>query len=311
MAFVILSAGPLSQSRLRTIDALPLAAIAGVVLSVLMAGCVALGYNLAHITVAPAHPTTTLLDRPDGRAVIDRIGTLSGRLTQLESQTAVLAKRLGATPAAAGVTLAAPAPDDARPAGGPFVPLADLAAISTASALPANDLGTGLSPLETELSTLSSFVDQLEAVAIERDLRDMAYPNRQPIHDSTVSSGFGVRRDPFTGRLARHTGIDVPAPQGTPVLASAGGRVQSAGRTGAYGNAVVIDHGNGLSTLYGHLARLFVRAGDSVMPRQKIATVGSTGRSTGPHLHFEVIRNSVRVEPRTYLAQTTSVDEGR
>jgi murein DD-endopeptidase MepM/ murein hydrolase activator NlpD len=111
-----------------------------------------------------------------------------------------------------------------------------------------------------------------------------------------------VRHDPFTGRLARHTGLDIPAPHGTPILASGGGRVVSAGYKGAYGRAVVIDHGDGLSTLYGHASKLLVRAGDVVMPNQQIALVGSTGRSTGPHLHFEVIRHGVRVEPRQYLS---------
>jgi murein DD-endopeptidase MepM/ murein hydrolase activator NlpD len=89
---------------------------------------------------------------------------------------------------------------------------------------------------------------------------------------------------------------------GAAILASGGGRVVSAGFRGPYGNAVVIDHGNGLQTLYGHCSKLFVRSGDLVMPRQKIAAVGSTGRSTGPHLHFEVIRNGARVEPGRILA---------
>ena len=132
----------------------------------------------------------------------------------------------------------------------------------------------------------------------------MAYPYRLPVagQGSRVSSTYGVRHDPFTGRLARHTGLDIPAPHGTPILASGGGRVVSAGYKGAYGRAVVIDHGDGLSTLYGHASKLLVRAGDVVMPNQQIALVGSTGRSTGPHLHFEVIRHGVRVEPRQYLS---------
>jgi murein DD-endopeptidase MepM/ murein hydrolase activator NlpD len=101
--------------------------------------------------------------------------------------------------------------------------------------------------------------------------------------------------------LARHSGLDIPAPHGSPILASGGGRVVSAGYRGAYGQAVVIDHGDGLVTLYGHASKLLVRPGDVVMPQQKIALVGSTGRSTGPHLHFEVIRDGKRVEPRQYL----------
>jgi murein DD-endopeptidase MepM/ murein hydrolase activator NlpD len=151
--------------------------------------------------------------------------------------------------------------------------------------------------LEDELSRVSS------AVA-EREIETLAFPYRLPVagQGNRVSSSYGVRHDPFTGRLARHTGLDIPAPHGTPILASGGGRVVSAGYKGAYGRAVVIDHGDGLSTLYGHASKLLVRAGDVVMPNQQIALVGSSGRSTGPHLHFEVIRHGVRVEPRQYLS---------
>jgi murein DD-endopeptidase MepM/ murein hydrolase activator NlpD len=96
-------------------------------------------------------------------------------------------------------------------------------------------------------------------------------------------------------------GLDIPAARGTPILASGGGRVLSAGFHGPYGNAIVIDHGHGLQTLYGHCSKLYVRAGELVMPQQRIADVGSTGRSTGPHLHFEVIRNGKRVAPGQVL----------
>jgi murein DD-endopeptidase MepM/ murein hydrolase activator NlpD len=137
----------------------------------------------------------------------------------------------------------------------------------------------------------------------DRELETMAYPNRLPVEGRMprISSGFGVRHDPFTGRLARHQGLDIPAAHGTPILASGGGRVISAGHRGPYGKAIVIDHGDGMQTLYGHCSKLYVRAGELVMPRQKIAAVGSTGRSTGPHLHFEVIRNGKRVAPGQVL----------
>ena len=154
------------------------------------------------------------------------------------------------------------------------------------------------------LERIQPFARKETQEAEEAAMKIMANPNRAPVFGNMprISSGFGTRRDPFTGRLARHEGLDFPAPAGTPILASAGGRVVSAGSAGAYGNAVVIDHGNGLATLYGHASRIFVRPGDLVMPQQTIAAVGSTGRSTGAHLHFEVIRNGVRVEPGRVLA---------
>ena len=166
--------------------------------------------------------------------------------------------------------------------------------------VPAGDIAG----LEAGVARLEDTLARLSSSAIDRELDAMAFPNRMPVAGSRVpvSSQFGTRHDPFTGRLARHTGLDIPAQYGTPILASGGGRVVFSGRRGAYGQAVVIDHGDGLATLYGHASRLLVRAGDIVLPQQKIALVGSTGRSTGPHLHFEVIRKGHRVEPRQYLA---------
>jgi murein DD-endopeptidase MepM/ murein hydrolase activator NlpD len=282
VAFVIVSAGHLTDSRLRTLRARPALVAAGLAVTLLMAGCLAAGYGLARLT-APASAATTLpLDMPEFHALADRIGTLAVRLAQLENAAASLAERLGTTPVVATLAPAVPG----EPSGGPLTPVA------------------GLARLEADASQLEVTLAGLAEAAIGRELESMAYPNRMPVAGTRVpvSSHFGPRHDPFTGRLARHTGLDIPARHGTPILASGGGRVVSAGYKGAYGRTVVIDHGDGLSTLYGHASKLLVRAGDVVMPHQKIALVGSTGRSTGPHLHFEVIRNGRRVEPRQYLA---------
>jgi murein DD-endopeptidase MepM/ murein hydrolase activator NlpD len=192
-----------------------------------------------------------------------------------------------------------------EPRGGPLLLVGGEPALVDAAATdPGGDYGIGLSHLEAEIELLEASLERMAGIVAERDLTTMAYPNRPPVHGSLrkVSSGFGVRHDPFTGRLARHMGLDIPAAHGTAILASGGGRVRSAGFRGPYGNAIVIDHGDGLQTLYGHCSKLYVRAGELVMPQQKIAAVGSTGRSTGPHLHFEVIRDGVRVEPGRVLA---------
>lgn len=118
-----------------------------------------------------------------------------------------------------------------------------------------------------------------------------------------ISSGFGVRHDPLHGRVKRHTGVDIAAPQGTPIAAAAAGKVVFAGRRGGYGNLVEIEHADGQRTRYAHTARLLVKAGDEVKPGQTIATVGSTGRSTGPHLHFEVNKDGTRVDPLQAVAK--------
>jgi murein DD-endopeptidase MepM/ murein hydrolase activator NlpD len=116
-----------------------------------------------------------------------------------------------------------------------------------------------------------------------------------------ITSGFGVRADPLTGASMPHPGLDVGAVEGTPIRASAGGVVKFAGPKGGYGNAVEIDHGHGLVTVYAHASELLVSTGDSVEAGQSIARVGSTGRSTGPHLHFEVRVGGTAVDPRSAL----------
>jgi murein DD-endopeptidase MepM/ murein hydrolase activator NlpD len=283
VAFVIVSAGHLTGSRLRTLRVLPLAIASGLGIVLLMAGCIGLGYRLARHATPPVAASPSDLDRPDVRALVDRVGFLAGRLVQLEGEAAALARRLGAAPVAARLV----GGDRVGSRGGPLVPV------------------EGLTQLEFGVSRLEGTLADLSAVATEQEIESMAYPSRMPVTGGRVpvSSHYGTRRDPFTGRLARHTGLDIPARHGTPILASGGGRVVSAGYQGAYGQTVVIDHGDGLATLYGHASKLLVRPGEVVMPQQKIALVGSTGRSTGPHLHFEVIRSGKRVEPRQYLAR--------
>jgi murein DD-endopeptidase MepM/ murein hydrolase activator NlpD len=117
-----------------------------------------------------------------------------------------------------------------------------------------------------------------------------------------VGSGFGFRSDPFTGRAALHTGLDFPADIGTPILAAAGGMVVSSAPHPAYGNLVEIDHGNGLLTRYAHTSKMLVKAGDLVKRGQVVAQVGTSGRSTGPHLHFEVLVEGVPQNPARFLA---------
>jgi murein DD-endopeptidase MepM/ murein hydrolase activator NlpD len=283
LAFVIVSAGHLTGSRSCTLRMLPLAVALGVTIVLLMAGCIGLGYRLAGQVAPPTDLTPSDTNRPEFRALVERVGSLAGRLVQLESEAAALARRLGTAPLAAHRS----GQDRTDSTGGPLVPVDDL------------------SRLEFDLSRLAGTLAELSDAATEQEVETMAYPSRMPVPGARVpvSSQYGTRRDPFTGRLARHTGLDIPARHGAPILASGGGRVLSAGYKGAYGQTVVIDHGDGLATLYGHASRLLVRPGDVVMPQQKIALVGSTGRSTGPHLHFEVIRDGQRIEPRQYLGQ--------
>ncbi len=118
-----------------------------------------------------------------------------------------------------------------------------------------------------------------------------------PMKGGRISSQFGFRRDPFSHRSAFHGGVDIAAPTGTPVFATRDGVVVKAGRQGAYGNLVIVEHEFGYETYYGHLSRILVKTGDRVEKGFRIGLVGSTGKSTGPHLHFEVRKDGVRKQP--------------
>ena len=125
-------------------------------------------------------------------------------------------------------------------------------------------------------------------------------PSIWPVHGA-VSAGFGERIDPLNGEGAFHSGMDIAAPTGTEVMASADGMVLSAGPEAGYGNAILLDHGNGMTTKYGHLSEVDVVVGQEVKRGQVIGEVGSTGRTTGPHLHYEVHIHDAPVNPATYL----------
>ncbi len=118
-----------------------------------------------------------------------------------------------------------------------------------------------------------------------------------PVEDGIQTSGFGMRRDPFSKRMVFHGGIDIAAPSGTPVYASRSGNIAFSGEKGGYGKLVVIDHSFGYETLYGHLSEIRVTEGAEVKKGDLIGYVGSTGRSTGPHLHFELRKNGRKVRP--------------
>jgi murein DD-endopeptidase MepM/ murein hydrolase activator NlpD len=128
-----------------------------------------------------------------------------------------------------------------------------------------------------------------------------ASPKGPTMAPGSTTSGFGMRTHPIDGVQKFHTGIDLRGAEGAPILAAADGVVRSAGTRGGYGNAVEIDHGNGVSTLYGHASELGVKAGDQVHKGQEIGEVGMTGRATGPHLHFEVRVEGKPVDPKGAL----------
>ena len=142
----------------------------------------------------------------------------------------------------------------------------------------------------------------MESRLFDQKIRKSMIPTQQPVQAGSLGSNFGWRIDPFTGRSALHTGLDFQAEPGTPILSAAGGVVVAAEVHPAYGNMVEVDHGNNLVTRYAHASRLAVKKGDIVKRGQPIGNVGSTGRSTGPHLHFEVLVQGVPQDPQKFLA---------
>lgn len=164
-------------------------------------------------------------------------------------------------------------------------------------------LGSALAGLSKGIEHREDYMNVVETALMRDRLRAKMLPTIQPVDVSYNASGFGARFDPFNGRRAFHDGIDFAAPTGTPIIAAAGGVVIAATYHYQYGNMLDIDHGNDIMTRYAHASKLRVRLGDIVKRGQHIADIGSTGRSTGPHLHFEVRVKGVPQNPQKFLAE--------
>ena len=158
-----------------------------------------------------------------------------------------------------------------------------------------------LAKLGTEVEARTDQLNVLEALFVADSANRKFMPTLSPIVDGWFSSNFGSRIDPFSGLQTFHEGIDFPAEVGTPIVAAASGKVIEAGTHPQYGKIVAIDHGNGLVSRYAHASEVYVNEGDFVVRGQKVAAVGTTGRSTGPHLHFEVRMNGVPQNPARFL----------
>jgi murein DD-endopeptidase MepM/ murein hydrolase activator NlpD len=163
------------------------------------------------------------------------------------------------------------------------------------------DLQKKIAELTAQIDYHTEHLSELEAKLLQQSVLKDTLPNNSPILAAYNSSSFGWRLDPFNGHKAFHEGLDFPANTGDPIYAAAGGIVSASEQTPDYGKIVKIDHGSGLETRYAHASKLLVKAGDRVEKGQKIAEVGNTGRSTGPHLHYEIRLNGNALDPRKYL----------
>lgn len=296
MPLIMFAAGSARSAQLRTVSIRAVLIVGGLAAIGLLAAGAGLGYSIsASLQPVPAAPERARAALP---FAVEQLGALSGRLFKLESQAGQLSERMGVVqgvvPGVVQGVVPKPAPQtSAKPAGsgGPMLPPR-----MEQEAL--DDLGA----LQVRLTEIEQQMAQVADVATLHSLVLMRTPSRVPVERAELVSSFGNRDDPLTGRRAFHAGLDFAASHGTAIHAAAGGKVAVAGFRPDFGWVVEIEHGNGLTTRYAHASRLLVKAGDVVMPRDAIAAVGSSGRTTGPHLHFEVLRNGEAIDPRRYLA---------
>lgn len=216
-------------------------------------------------------------------AMARKLGEMQARVLQMES----LAERV------AGLAGVNPVEFKQAPgAGGVLVGERELSL---------QDLQNTMEQLDQVSGSRMDLLTVVESRLFDQKIQRKMVPTEKPVAHADSNSPFGFRIDPFTGRSALHTGLDFAAATGTPVVAAAGGVVVVQELHNGYGNMVEVDHGNDIITRYAHLSDTFVKKGDIVKRGQKIATVGSTGRSTGPHLHFEVWVSGVPQDPQRFL----------
>lgn len=171
-----------------------------------------------------------------------------------------------------------------------------------AQPLSMNEFQHALDAMAKDVEHRADYMNVVETTLISNKIKSKLLPTIQPVNVAYNASGFGWRLDPFTGRNAFHEGIDFAASVGTPIVAAAGGVVIAAEYHHQYGNMIEIDHGNDIVTRYAHASRLLMKVGDIVKRGQHIADIGSTGRSTGPHLHFEVLVKGIQQDPHKFLS---------
>lgn len=298
---IIITDAWLAKSRALHFSGIKLAGIAVLTSLVVMLGAVAAYHwvflqgvrqswpgfgSVAHLVTQGEVDSKELYMRENLDAMARKLGEMQARMMQIES----LGERVAG--------LAGLKPEEFKPSqtpgsGGALVAGRDLTLSEFMQAMEQLDRTSGAGV---------DWLTVVESRLFDQKIQRTMVPTEEPVSGGRVGSPFGFRIDPITGRSALHTGLDFPADTGTPILAAAGGVVVVQEWHPAYGNMVEVDHGNDLITRYAHSSRVLVQKGDIVKRGQKIAEVGSTGRSTGPHLHFEVWVSGVPQDPGRFLA---------
>ncbi len=231
--------------------------------------------------------TTRELARDNLDALTLRLGRMQAEMLRLDALGTRLVRETGLDDGEFDFSLP-------PPAGGPL-------AEDTGLENTVPDFLAMLDSLDGSITDRTRQLDLLDQVLMQRDLHTRVYPSGTAVENGLVSSGYGRRIDPFSGKPEQHKGIDIAGRSGSSVLAVADGIVIRSGPYAGYGNLVEIDHGNGYITRYGHNRSLLAKTGDTVHKGQPVALLGSTGRSTGPHVHIEVLHDGTQVDPARFL----------
>ena len=226
------------------------------------------------------------------QAMAAQVGQMQAQMQRLDALGGRLAKLTGMNPAEFSF-------DKPVAQGGPLV-------TNTSSEIMVGDLQQQLRNLTQVVSDRGDKLAALQTMLMQNQLSQKLLPSVAPVKEGWYSSNFGWRVDPFNGQSAMHEGVDYVVPEGTPIYASAGGVVSYADKHPSYGNMIEIEHGNDIITRYAHASKLLVKVGQVVRRGDKVAEVGSTGRSTGNHLHFEVRYKGIAQNPVRFLKNAAS-----
>jgi murein DD-endopeptidase MepM/ murein hydrolase activator NlpD len=306
---IILVSSRFAKTRTIRLSALNMALISLLALATLVIAAIVVQYPLARLDrgllsdglrswLASAQTQEQQKQQAYMRESLDsmaiRLGQMQAEMQRLDALGVRLAKVSGFKPSEFSF--------DKPPAqGGPY--------------LPAPERDISLETMNRQMASLSLSMDDrndkllaLETMMMQDRSNAWLIPSVSPVKSSWFSSNFGWRIDPFTGKEAMHEGVDFVVPTGTPVYAAAGGVVEYAGPHPQFGNLVEIDHGNGVVTRYAHNSKVLVKVGQMVKRGEKISLSGSTGRATGPHMHFEVRFKGVAQNPARFLKDRDSND---
>ncbi|WP_248928761.1 peptidoglycan DD-metalloendopeptidase family protein [Paenibacillus hamazuiensis] len=314
LTFVIIPEAGRSVYRIRLSRAAAYAGLAGLGLILAIAGYVYLIHTETVVTTQAykyeMHGKTVRLEQ-DVASKNQTIEELKNEIFQLSQQAEEIKAKVeemkkleshlkgDSSPEGASKTVSEAVPSPAEAAGGiggPAVPVS----LSQVKGI-ASETRSLFTALGAEMNTLQARLTEAKRLVFEKQLKWNATPTLWPTASRTITSPFGYRKDPFTAKLSFHRGIDIAGKTGDPVYATAEGIVRTAGFDRFHGNNIVVEHAGGLITWYMHLNKTNVKNGDKVHKGQLIGLMGSTGRSTGPHLHYEVQLHGKSTNPQNYL----------